>query len=182
MANPLYGQNKADNLVDKVKSLDKSVVSGSVLLAVTHTTNYDIAITQPAKSILMDVILVNDGAVVTNGSSGHDLDISMGAATSYTDLMAAEALLDDGGGAVTWSAKVPLPVIENGHGHAANHFATGGIGPFGGPATTEAIVVAGALYSAASRTVNIRFTPLTGDLTTAGTRITAICVFQYIST
>ena len=180
MANPLYGQNKADNLVDKVKSLDKSVVSSSVILAVTHTTNYDIAVTQPAKSILMDVILVNGGAVVTNGS--NDLDMSMGAASSYTDLMAATALLDDGGGAVTWAAKTPLHVIENGHGHAANHFATGGIGPYGGPATTEALVVAGSLYSAASRTVNIRFTPLTGDLTTAGTLITAICVFQYIST
>ena len=181
MANPLYGQNKADNLVDKVKTLDKSVVSGSVILEVTHTTNYDIAITQPAKSVLKDVILVNDGAIVTNGS--NDLDMSMGAASSYTDLMAATALLDDGGGAVTWAAKTPLYVIENSHGHAANGFlSTGGVGPSGGPATTEAIVIAAALYSAASRTINIRFTPLTGDLTTAGTRITAICVFQYIST
>ena len=101
MANPMYGQNRADNLVDKVKSLNQTAVSGSIHLAVTHTTNYDIAITQPARTYLKDLILVNGGDIVTNGSSGNDLDMSMGAATSYTDLMAATALLDDGGSAVT---------------------------------------------------------------------------------
>jgi len=180
MANPMYGQNRADNLVDKVKSLNQTAVSGSIHLAVTHTTNYDIAITQPARTYLKDLILVNGGDIVTNGSSGNDLDMSMGAATSYTDLMAATALLDDGGSAVTWTANVPLYIIQDAHGQAANLFATTGVGPKGGPATTEAIVVAGALYSSASRTINIRFTPLTGDMTTATTAISALCIFQHV--
>jgi len=183
MANPMYGQNKADNLVDKVKTLNQSLVKGSVHLAVTHTTNYDIAITQPAGTYLKDLILTNSGAVVTNGSSGNDLDISMGVASSYTDLLAASALLDDGGSAVTWAANTPLRIIHDGIGHAAQAFVNTAVtaaGVIGGPATTEAIAILLTPYSAADRTINIRFTPLTGDLTTAACSITATAIFQYV--
>ena len=181
MANPLYGQNKADNLIDKVKSLEQSIVKGSVHLAVTHTTNYDIAITQPARTYLKDMILFNESAVVTNGS--NDLDISMGVASSYTDLLAATALLDDGGSAVTWAANTPLHIIRDSIGHAAQAFVSTAVtaaGVIGGPATTEAIAILLTPYSAASRTINIRFTPLTGDLATAAATITATCVFQHV--
>ena len=182
MANPLYGQNKADDLIDKIKSLDQKSVSGSVVLQVTHTTNYDIAITQPGGTYLKDMILFNTGAVVTNGSNGHDLDISMGVASSYTDLLAASALLDDGGSAVTWAATTPLRIIHDSIGHAAQAFVNTAVtaaGVIGGPATSEAIAILLTPYSAADRTINIRFTPLTGDLTTAGCTIWAQCIFQY---
>lgn len=149
-------------------------------LAVTHSTNYDIALTQPAGTIIKDLICIPQGDIVTNGSSGHDFDISIGAASSYTDLLAATALLDNGGGAVTWKADVPLYIFENSHGQGANAFATGVAGPKGGPATTEAIVVAGALYSSAERTINVRFKQLTGNLATAATTITVVMVCQYL--
>jgi len=183
MANPLYGQNKADDLIDKVKSLDQSIVKGTVHLAVTHTTNYDIAISQPERTYLKDMILFNESAVVTNGSSGHDLDISMGVASSYTDLLAASALLDDGGSAVTWAANTPLRIVHDGIGHAAQAFVNTAVtaaGVIGGPATSEAIAILLTPYSAAGRTINIRFTPLTGDLTTAAATITATCIFQHV--
>ena len=186
MANPMYGQNKADNLIDSASNdgLDKlQAVSGSVLLAVTHSTNYDIAIVQPAGTYLKDLILTNSGAVVTNGSSGNGLDISMGVATSYTDLIAASELLDDGGSAVTWAANTPLKVIHNGIGHAAQAFVNTAVtaaGVIGGPATSEAIAVLLTPYSATDRVINIRFTPLTGDLTTAAATITATGYFQSV--
>ena len=184
MANPMYGQNKADNLINSAANdgLDKlQAVSGSVLLAVTHSTNYDITIVQPAGTYLKDLILTNSGAVVTNGT--HDLDISMGVAASYTDLLAASALLDDGGSAVTWAANTPLKVIRNGIGHGAQAFVSTAVtaaGVIGGPATTEALAILLTPYSATKRVINIRFTPLTGDLTTAAATITASGYFQSV--
>ena len=154
MANPLYGQNKADDLIDKVKSLNQKVVSGSVILQVTHTTNYDISITQPGGTYLKDMILFNSGAVVSNGSSGNDLDISMGVASSYTDLLAASALLDDGGSAVTWAANTPLRIIHDSIGHAAQAFVSSAVtaaGVIGGPATSEAIAILLTPYSTTCR-------------------------------
>ena len=186
MANPMYGQNKADSNINSASldGLDKvEVKSDSVLLAVTHSTNYDMQVTQPAGTYLKDIILTNSSAVVTNASSGHDLDISMGVGSSYTDLIAATALLDDNGGAVTWAANTPLKVIHDGIGHAAQAFVNTAVtaaGVIGGPATTEAIAVLLTPYSASDRVINIRLTPLTGDLATAGATITASCYFQSV--
>ena len=129
------------------------------------------------------MILTNGGAVVTNGSSGNDLDISMGVASSYTDLLAASALLDDGGGAVTWAANTPLRLVHDSIGHAAHAFVSTAVtaaGVIGGPATSEAIAILLTPYSSADRTINIRFTPLTGDLTTAACNITATAIFQHV--
>jgi len=147
-------------------------------IAVTAGENYDLAFAQPAGTTLKELILIPAGNIVTAGGSGDDVDISMGADSSYTDLLAATALMDDGGAAVTWVANTPLHVIENSHGHAANQFVAG-VGPFGGPATTEAITPAATLYSSAARTVNVRFTPISNDLATAATTIKAIAVFLY---
>jgi hypothetical protein len=71
-----------------------------------------------------------------------------------------------------------LYVIENAHGKAANQFATTGVGPKGGPATTEAVVIAGALYSAAARNIFVTLEPIGADLATAATTVKWIAVFQ----
>jgi hypothetical protein len=185
MANPMYGQNKADSNIDSASNeLHKlQVKSDSVLLAVTHSVNYDMQITQPAGTYLKDIILTNSSAVVTNGSAGNGLDISMGVAASYTDLIAASELLDDNGGAVTWAANTPLKVVHDGIGHAAQAFVNTAVtaaGVIGGPATSEAIAVLLTPYSATDRVINIRLTPLTGNLTTAAATITASCYFQSV--
>jgi len=73
---------------------------------------------------------------------------------------------------------VPLYIIENSHGQAANAFATAGIGPKGGPATSEAIVIAAALYSAAARNIFVTLRPIGADLATAATTVKYIAVFQ----
>jgi hypothetical protein len=153
----------------------------SATIAVTHSTDYAVpAIEQPAGTFLKDVIFINAGDIVTNGSSGNDFDFEIGTAASGGQIVALTALLDDGGSAVTWSANVPLYVIANGEGVAANQFATTGVGPLGGPATTEAIALAGATYSAAARDLHVNFRPHTGNLTTAATTIKVIMVFQYV--
>ena len=147
-------------------------------IAVTDDTNTIVTIAQPAGTILTNLIAYPQGNIVTGGTSGNDLDIFIGTASAGAQLLAATALLDDGGAAVTWTANVPLYIIENSHGKAANQFATTGIGPKGGPATTEAVVIAGALYSAAARNIFVTLRPIGADLATAATTVTWIAQFQ----
>ena len=147
-------------------------------IAVTDDTNTIVTIAQPAGTILTNLIAYPQGNLVTAGSSGNDLDISIGTASAGAQLLAATAILDDGGAAVTWTANVPLYIIENSHGKAANQFATTGVGPKGGPATTEAVVIAGALYSAAARNIFVTLRPIGADLATAATTVTYIAQFQ----
>lgn len=147
-------------------------------IAVTDDTNTIVTIAQPAGTILTNLIAYPQGNLVTGGSSGNDLDISIGTASAGAQLLAATAILDDGGAAVTWTANVPLYVIENSHGKAANQFATTGVGPKGGPATSEAIVIAGALYSSAARNIFVTLRPIGADLATAATTVTYIAQFQ----
>ena len=152
------------------------VTTGTI--AVTDDTNTVVTIAQPAGTVLTNLIAYPQGNLVTAGSSGNDLDIFVGTASAGVQLVAATAILDDGGAAVTWTANVPLYVIENSHGKAANQFATTGVGPKGGPATTEAIVIAGALYSAAARDIFVTLRPIGADLATAATTVTYIAQFQ----
>ena len=152
------------------------VTTGTI--AVTDDTNTIVTIAQPAGTVLTNLIAYPQGNLVTAGSSGNDLDISIGTASAGAQLLALTAILDDGGAAVTWTANVPLYIIENSHGKAANQFATTGVGPKGGPATTEAIVIAGALYSAAARNIFVTLRPVGADLATAATTVTYIAQFQ----
>jgi len=152
------------------------VTTGTI--AVTDDTNTIVTIPQPAGTVLMNLIAYPAGNLVTAGSSGNDLDVFIGTASAGAQLLAATALLDDGGAAVTWTANVPLFLIENAHGKAANQFATTGVGPKGGPATTEAVVIAGALYSASARNIFVTLRPIGADLATAATTVTWIAQFQ----
>lgn len=163
---------------DSLKLIAVTATTGTI--AVTDDTNTIVTIAQPAGTILKDLIAYPAGNIVTGGSSGNDLDIFIGTASAGTQLLAATALLDDGGAAVTWTANVPLYIIENSHGQAANAFATAGIGPKGGPATSEAIVIAAALYSAAARDIFVTLRPIGADLATAATTVKYIAVFQYL--
>jgi hypothetical protein len=103
------------------------VTTGTI--AVTDDTNTIVTIAQPAGTVLVNLIAYPQGNIVTAGSSGNDLDIFIGTASAGAQLLAATAILDDGGAAVTWTANVPLYIIENAHGKAANQFATAGVGP-----------------------------------------------------
>ena len=152
------------------------VTTGTI--AVTDDTNTIVTIAQPAGTVLTNLIAYPQGNLVTGGSSGNDLDISIGTASAGAQLLAATAVLDDGGAAVTWTANVPLYIVENSHGKAANQFATTGVGPKGGPATSEAIVIAGALYSSAARNIFVTLRPIGADLATAATTVTYIAQFQ----
>jgi len=50
----------------------------------------------------------------------------------------------------------------------------------GGPATSEAIVIAGTLYTAAARTLYGRLTPIGADLATAATTVTFLVEFLHL--
>ena len=167
-------------LSDNVVSSWTSVTTGTI--AVTDDTNTDVNFTQPADTILRNLIAIPAGNIVTGGSSGNDLDFSLGTSSGGTQIIATEAILDDGGSAVTWTANAPLYLIQDSHGHGANAFVGTGVtaGVVGGPATSEAIVIAATLYSAAARTLYARLTPIGADLATAATTVTFLAEFLHL--
>ena len=73
-------------------------------------------------------------------------------------------------------------IIQNSHGHAASQFVSTSVtaGVVGGPATSEAIVIASTLYSAAARTLHARLTPIGADLATAATTVKYIVQFEQL--
>ena len=149
-------------------------------IAVTDDTHTDVSFTQPAGTIIRNLIAVPAGNIVTGGSSGNDVDFSLGTSSGGAQLIATEAILDDGGSAVTWAANAPLYLIQDSHGHAANQFVTTSTtaGVVGGPATSEAIVIVASLYSASDRTLYARLTPIGADLATAATTVKFVIQFQ----
>tara|TARA_R100000781_G_scaffold24275_1_gene17970 strand:- start:4130 stop:4717 length:588 start_codon:yes stop_codon:yes gene_type:complete len=168
------------DLADNVVSSWTSTTTGTI--AVTDDTNTDVSFTQPADTILRNLIAIPAGNIVTGGSSGNDVDFSLGTSSGGTQIIATEAILDDGGSAVTWSANAPLYLIQDSHGHAANAFVSTSVtaGVVGGPATSEAIVIAATLYSASARTLYARLTPIGADLATAATTVTFLAEFLHL--
>jgi hypothetical protein len=188
MANPLYGQNKADDAIDLLENMQqmgscvKVSHAESAWTALTATADTDTAIAaiaQPAGTIIKHLILVADSAITTGGVNGDGLDIKIGTAAGGTQLLALTELLDDGGSAVTLAANTPLYIFENSHGHAANQFVVG-VGPHGGPATTEAITPAASLFSATARDIHVTFNPIDDALDATG-NVKIICVFQHLT-
>ena len=167
-------------LSDNVVSSWTSVTTGTI--AVTDDTNTDVNFTQPADTNLRNLIAIPAGNIVTGGSSGNDVDFSLGTSSGGTQIIATEAILDDGGSAVTWTANAPLYLIQDSHGHGANAFVSTSVtaGVVGGPATSEAIVIAATLYSASARTLYARLTPIGADLATAATTVTFLAEFLHL--
>ena len=190
MANPVInirdtGRNSAKTadvrgLADNSVNSWTSATTGTI--AVTADATYDVSFTQPADTIIRSLIAIPAGNIVTAGASGDDVDFDLGTAAGGGQVIDEKAILDDGGAAVTWTANAPLYIIQNSHGHAANAFVGTGVtaGVFGGPATSEAVVIAATLYSAAARTLHIRLKPLANDLATAATTVTYLVEFLHL--
>ena len=190
MANPVYnvrdtGRNSARTadvreIADNLVHSWTSVTTGTI--AVTHSTNVDVSFTQPAGTIIRNLIAIPAGNIVTGGSSGDDLDFDLGTSAGGGQIIDEEAILDDGGSAVTWTANAPLYIIQNSHGHGANAFVSTSVtaGVVGGPATSEAIVIAGTLYTSAARTLHARLKALNTDLATAATTVTYLVQFLHL--
>ena len=168
------------DLADNVVSSWTSTTTGTI--AVTDDTHTDVSFTQPADTILRNLIAIPAGNIVTAGGSGNDVDFSLGTSSGGAQLVATEAILDDGGSAVTWTANAPLYIIQDSHGHAANQFVSTSTtaGVVGGPATSEAIAIAATLYSASARTLYARLTPIGADLATAATTVTYLIEFLHL--
>ena len=168
------------DLADNVVSSWTSTTTGTI--AVTDDTHTDVSFTQPADTILRNLIAIPAGNIVTAGGSGNDVDFSLGTSSGGAQLVATEAILDDGGSAVTWTANAPLYLIQDSHGHAANQFVSTSTtaGVVGGPATSEAIAIAATLYSASARTLYARLTPIGADLATAATTVTYLIEFLHL--
>ena len=190
MANPVInirdtGRNSAKT-ADVRGLADNSVTSWTSgttgTIAVTADATYDVTLTQPADTIIRNLIAIPAGNIVTAGASGDDVDFDLGTAAGGGQLIDEKAILDDGGSAVTWTANVPLYLIQNSHGHAANAFVGTGVtaGVYGGPATSEAIDIASTLYSSSARSIYARLKPLANDLATAATTVTYLVEFLHL--
>ena len=190
MANPVYnirdtGRNSArtTDVREIADNLVTSWTSGTTgTIAVTADATYDVSLSQPADTIVRNLIAIPAGNIVTAGASGDDVDFDLGTAAGGGQLIDEKAILDDGGSAVTWVANAPLYIIQNSHGHAANAFVGTGVtaGVVGGPATSEAIVIAATLYSASARTLYARLKPLANDLATGATTVTYLVEFLHL--
>jgi hypothetical protein len=190
MANSVFdirntGRNSAravdvQELADHICTSWTSATTGTI--AVTADATYDVSLTQPADTIIRNLIAIPAGNIVTAGASGDDVDFDLGTAAGGGQVIDEEAILDDGGAAVTWTANAPLYIIQNSHGHGANAFVGTGVtaGVVGGPATSEAIVIASTLYTASARTLYARLKPLANDLATAATTVTYLVEFLHL--
>ena len=190
MANPVFeirntGRNSArvgdvQELADHICTSWTSATTGTI--AVTADATYDVSFTQPADTIIRNLIAIPAGNIVTAGASGDDVDFDLGTAAGGGQIIDEEAILDDGGSAVTWAANAPLYIIQHSHGHAANQFVSTSTtaGVVGGPATSEAIVIAATLYTASARTLYARLKPLANDLATAATTVTYLVEFLHL--
>jgi len=167
-------------LADNVVTSWTSATTGTI--AVTADATYDVSFTQPADTIIRNLIAIPAGNIVTAGASGDDVDFDLGTTAGGGQIIDEEAILDDGGSAVTWSANAPLYIIQDSHGHAANQFVSTATtaGVVGGPATSEAIAIAATLYSASARTLYIRLKPLANNLATAATTVTYLIEFLHL--
>ena len=167
-------------LADNVVNSWTSGTTGTI--AVTADATYDVTLTQPADTIIRNLIAIPAGNIVTAGASGDDVDFDLGTAAGGGQIIDEKAILDDGGSAVTWTANVPLYIIQNSHGHAANAFVGTGVtaGVYGGPATSEAIVIASTLYSSSGRSIYARLKPLANDLATGATTVTYLVEFLHL--
>ena len=142
-----------------------SATSAEVAITATASANSRGTVSQPGNSYVSDVMVVFDSVITTAGASGDDLDFSMGTAAGGEQLLAAKALLDDGGAAVTAPKDIPLRVIAGGVGALANAHAPLGL------ATSEAFaLVAGGLVNSSAdvRPLHFEFTPLANDLAATG--------------
>jgi hypothetical protein len=190
MANPVFnirdtGRNSANknDVREVAANLMHSWTSATTgTIAVTADATYDVSFTQPADTIIRNVIAIPAGNIVTAGASGDDVDIDIGTSAGGGQIVDEKAILDDGGSAVTWTANAPLYIIQDSHGLAANQYVSTAVtaGVVGGPATSEAIVIASTLYSASSRTLYIRLKPLANDLATAATTVTYLVEFLHL--
>ena len=190
MSNPVFkirdtGRNSArsgdvQDLCDNICHSWTSATTGTI--AVTADATYDVSFTQPADTIIRNLIAIPAGNIVTAGASGDDVDFDLGTSAGGGQIIDEKAILDDGGSAVTWTANAPLYIIQNSHGHAANAFVSTSVtaGVVGGPATSEAIVIASTLYSASARTLYARLKPLANDLATAATTVTYLVEFLHL--
>mgnify|MGYP003636222487 CR=1 FL=1 len=94
MANPVYnirdtGRNSArtTDVREIADNLVTSWTSGTTgTIAVTADATYDVSLTQPADTIIRNIIAIPAGNIVTAGASGDDLDFSMGTASGGAQL------------------------------------------------------------------------------------------------
>jgi len=169
MAIPYYGQNKDGDSVDELATLQQgfkisTAKSAWTAIPVAHGSTDIAAITQPANTVIKDIIIVSDSILSSSGVSGDGMDVSIGTAAGGAQIMALCEILDDGGAAVHLQAYHPMYLVENCRGQAANWAAPH-------TATSEATsgkLVAGLLDIGAEREIHVRFDVIDADLGAAG--------------
>jgi len=152
----------------------EKAVTTTVTITAPTADDSDGSFVQPAGTHIKELILVPQAAITTGNTGGTDeLDFSLGTAAGGGQLLAAKALLD--GQAVTAAANTPLYLISDGQSTMGSTNAFAAVP--GGPATSEASPLAATTFSAAARTLHVRFKAVVTNLTAVGD-VKIIAVFS----
>jgi len=168
MANPMYGQNKYDDdaqIAANVANVWKPTIvdSGwSAECAVTADTGVTVTVSQPDKSVLLDLYVILSGTWTTHAT--NDLDFDLGSAAKGGQYIDEKAIYDNAGASVTLVANSPIPIIVNGLAAGASEYQYTSTGY-----ASEAMALASSLVnvSGAARTLHASLIPKTGALVAA---------------
>ena len=101
------GSPRVGDVRDLATRVGAQATATTGTIAVTADTNTDVSFTQPADTIIRNLIAIPAGNIVTAGASGDDVDFDLGTSAGGGQIIDQKAILDDGGSAVTWTANAP---------------------------------------------------------------------------
>ena len=168
MANPMYGQNKYDTdaqtAADNANVWKPTVVESSLsaACAVTAGEGVTVTVSQPDKTVLLDLYVILVGTWTTHAS--NDLDFDLGSGAKGGQYIDEKAIYDNAGASVTLVTNVPIQVIVDGKGAAANEYKFASTGY-----AAEEMTLAASLVntSGSARTLHASLIPNTGALAAA---------------
>ena len=141
------GEDMKKLALNSERIFSASTVSEPLGAVVAHdtVTAIGVAMIQPPNTIIKDIILTPSETITCAGVGGNDFTLSIGAAAApavnSTNIMNHVQLILNGS---SWVANTPLYLISDStmvNFGGANSFDPAGGGPFGGPATSTALLM-----------------------------------------
>jgi len=174
-----------------------SVSTRDVVLGVQDTTvtmamttavaTHDVEFTQPAGTILRNLLAYPAALFETGALAGDNILFRLGTGSAGEQIIADTAILNNGGGTVSWLAGSPLYLIKDSAGHDANAFVSTSTaaGVVGGPATSAAVTIdtsTGNLYcpATADRKLYIRISVVQNILAAASGHLKFTAQFLHL--
>ena len=140
------GEDMKKLALNSERIFSASTVSEPLGAVVAHdtVTAIGVAMIQPPNTIIKDIILTPSETITCAAGAGNDLTFAIGTGTGIvvnsTNIMENVSMIEQ----ATWLANTPLYLISDStmvNFGGANSFDPAGGGPFGGPATSTALLM-----------------------------------------